>query len=68
MTLTWNLGEQLTTMTLLESSTSMKYDVDNRPMIRLHSTKDMEKFSSAVDNIDWSNIYRVGQKTDCFHT
>ena len=35
----------------------MKYDMDNRPMIRLHSTKNMERFSSAVDNNDWSNMF-----------
>ena len=51
-----DISDHLPNFLLLESSTSMKYDMDNCPMIRLHSTKNMERFSSAVDNIDWSNI------------
>jgi len=52
-----DISDHLPNCLLLESSTSMKYDMDNRLMIRLPSTKNMEKFSSAVDNIAWSNIY-----------
>ena len=52
-----DISDHLPNFLLLESSTSMKYDLVNRPTIRLHSTKNMERFTSAVDNIDWSNIY-----------
>ena len=52
---------------LLEISTYMKHDMDNRPMIRLHSTKNMEKFSSAEDNIDWSNIYHCNSPNEAYN-
>jgi len=45
----------------------MKHDMDNRPMIWLHSTKNMEKFSSAVDNIDWSNIYHCNSPNEAYN-
>jgi len=34
-----DISDHLPNFLLLESSTPMTYDMDNRPMIRLHSTK-----------------------------
>jgi len=31
--------------------------MENRPLIRLHSSKNVERFRSLIDNIDWSNVY-----------
>ena len=45
----------------------MKYDMVNRPMIWLHSTKNMERFSSAVDNIAWSNIYHYNSPNEAYN-
>ena len=42
---------------LLECNKFVKYNMENRPLIRLHSSKNVERFRSLIDNIDWSNVY-----------
>ena len=61
-----DISDHLPNFLLLECDKSVKYSMENRPFIRLHSLKNLERFRSLIDNIDWSNAYYYSSSNEAY--
>ena len=52
-----DITDHLPNFILLHSNKESKCTLDNRPYVRLYSPKNISKFTEAVSNINWQDIY-----------
>jgi len=62
-----DISDHLPNFLLLECEKSVKYNMDNRPFIWLHSLINVGKFSSLIDNIDRSNLYNYSSSNEAYN-
>ena len=62
-----DITDHLPNFVLFEKHREIKYDPDNLPYIKLCSPKNIEKFRTAVSEINWNELYQYTEPDEAYN-
>ena len=62
-----DITDHLPNFVFLHSSRGKKYDCIPLPLVRLHSSKNIEKFTNSVNSVDWTELYQYSNANDAYN-